>query len=100
MSITFAIEARTDDEAQALAVEDAPSLNVHHGGGYRLLRTLGIEPDCCGTIDAAELLARIDNGPRHPVADCRETYYVTERLPLLRNIAVAAERVGRRVVWA
>ena len=100
MSITFAIEAQTDAEAQALAVEDAPSLNVHNGGGYRLLRALGIEPDCWGTIDAAELLDRIDHGPRVEVGEWRDTYYVTEHLPILRNIAAAAARVGRPVVWA
>ena len=100
MSITFAIEARTAEEAQALAVEDAPTMNVHNAGACLVFTALGLDLACSGTIDAAELLDRIDHGPRHPAGDWRETRYVTERLPRLREIAAAALRLGRQVGWS
>ena len=92
MSITFCIEAHSPSEDEALHSEHAPELNVHIGGASRLLAALGVVPDHYGTIDANDLLARI--------AACPDSAkYVTERLTQLSEIAVAADRLGRRVVW-
>ena len=59
MSITFCVEAHSEAEDDALSSENAPILNVHNTGGYTLLATLGIDLDHYGTIDAADLHARI-----------------------------------------
>lgn len=32
--------------------------NVHNQGGMALLRSIGVEPDSCGTLDAADVVAR------------------------------------------
>jgi meromycolic acid enoyl-[acyl-carrier-protein] reductase len=69
MSITFCVEAHSEAEDDALASENAPTLNVHNTGGWTLLAVLGIEPDHYGTIDAADLLARIDAGPGGPIPE-------------------------------
>ena len=93
MSITFCIEAHNEAEDTALISEHAPELNVHIAGGSRLLAALGIEPDHDGTIDAGDLLTRLD------ARSVSTDGYVTERLPRLREIATAAQRLGRQVVW-
>ena len=99
MSITFCVEAHSEAEDDALASENVPTLNVHNTGGWTLLAVLGIEPDHYGTIDAADLLARIGAAPVGPIAEHPGLDYVLARLPLLRRVAVAAHRLGRRVVW-
>src|SRR5215203_1717642 len=99
MSITFCVEAHNEAEDDALASENAPSLNVHNTGGWTLLAVLGIEPDHYGTIDAADLLARTDAAPVGPIPEHPGLDYVAARLPLLRDVAVAAARLGRQVVW-
>lgn len=40
--------------------DDDNFMNVSNTNGWLLLRTLGIEPDYSGNIDAEELLNRID----------------------------------------
>jgi hypothetical protein len=99
MSITFCVEAHSEAEDDALASENAPTLNVHNTGGWALLAVLGIEPDHYGTIDSAELLARIDAAPVGPIPEHPGLDYVVARLPRLRDVAVAAHRLGRQVVW-
>ena len=99
MSITFCIEARSPAEDDALRSEHAPELNVHNAGGWTLLAALGIEPDHYGTIDAADLLARIDTAATDPIAEHLDPTTSPTRLPMLRDVAVAADRLGRQVVW-
>ena len=99
MSITFCIEAHSPSEDEALRSEDAPELNVHNTGGWTLLAVLGIDLDHCGTIDAADLLARIDAAPVGPVPEHLGLDYVVARLPRLRDVAVGGQRLGRQVVW-
>ncbi|MFV0308021.1 MAG: hypothetical protein ACK5OX_09805, partial [Desertimonas sp.] len=67
-------------------------LNLHHAGAFDLLRQIRIVPDHTGTIDADELIRRIDH--THPYGP-----YAIDRLPRLRRIAVAAQHLGRQVVW-
>ena len=90
MSITFCIEAHSDTEDDALDSENAPTLNVHNNGGWLVLLSLGIEPNHYGEIDAADLLARIDAIPDG---------FINDRLARLREVAVAAHRLHRLVVW-
>lgn len=92
MSITFCIEAHSPDEDHALRAEGAPELNVHNVGAFDLLRQVGIVPDHTGTIDPGDLIRRIDHA--HPYGP-----YAIDRLPRLRRVAVAAQRLGRQVVW-
>src|SRR3954468_4362244 len=99
MSITFCVEAHSDAEDNALASQHAPTLNVHNTGGWTLLAVLGIDLDHYGTIDAADLLARFDAAPAGPIPEQRGLDYVVTRLPRLREVAVAAHRPGRQVVW-
>ena len=99
MSITFCIAAHSPTEDEALHSEDAPELNVHNTGGWTLLAVLGIELDHYGTIDAADLLTRIDAGPVGPIPEHPGHDYVAARLPRLRQVAVAAQRLSRQVVW-
>ena len=101
MSITFAIEAHTVAELDALACEHAPTLNVHNTGGYTLLAALGIEPDYCGSIDAAELLERIDRGPQR--ADPARTPAPSTSPNGCHGSARSPSpphRLGRQVMWA
>ena len=98
MSITFCVEAHSEAEEDALASEHAPTLNLHNTGGCTLLAVLGIDLDRYGTIDAADLLARIDTGPVGPIPEHPGLDYVVARLPRLREVAVAAHRLGRQVV--
>lgn len=93
MSITFCIESRSEREERALESEGAPVLNVHNAGGFILLDRLGYELDHYGTVDAADLIARIDAAA--PVSDD----YLAARLPRLRAVAVAARNLDRLVVW-
>ena len=99
MSITFCVEAHSEAEDNALASQHAPTLNVHNTGGWSLLAVLGIDLDHYGTIDAADLLARIDAAPVGPIPEHPGLDYVVTRLPRLRTVAVAAYRLGRQVVW-
>ena len=99
MSITFCIESRSPADDEALHSEHAPELNVHNAGGWALLTALGIEPDHYGTIAAADLLTRINTAGTGPDVWPLDADYITTRLPLLRDIAVAADRLGRQVVW-
>lgn len=94
MSITFCIESHNTPEDRALRSEGAPELNVHNTGGLNLLAVVGLEPDHYGEIDAANLIARIDRAA--PVVS---DHYVAARLPILRTVALAAHRLGRKVVW-
>src|SRR5687767_3635353 len=45
MSITFRVEAHNEADDEALASENAPTLNVHNTGGWTLLAVLGLELD-------------------------------------------------------
>ena len=99
MSITFCIEAHSDDRGRRARRENAPTLNVHNTGGWTLLAALGIDPDHYGD-DRRRRPARphrrrpVGPIPEHPGLD-----YVVARLPRLRDVAVAAHRLGRQVVW-
>jgi hypothetical protein len=99
VSITFCIEALSPAEDEALHSEHAPELNVHNAGGWTLLAALGIEPDHYGTITPGDLLDRIDSATAAPIPENLSVDYVAARLPLLRDIATAAGRLGRQVVW-
>lgn len=94
MSITFCIESRSEREDRALESEGAPVLNVHNAGGFSLLDRLGYELDHYGTVDAADLIARIDAAAPTVTDD-----YLAARLPRLRAVAVAARNLDRLVVW-
>ena len=109
MSITFCIEAHSPTDDDALRSEDAPELNVHNSGCWTLLVVLGITPVHYGEIDAADLLARIDaaherDSVRPP--SCRfvpshieRDHYLARNTARLRDVAVAANALGRQVVW-
>jgi hypothetical protein len=99
MTITFCIQSHNPADDQALRSEDAPELNVHNAGGWTLLAALGIEPDHYGTLDAGDLLDRITAATAAPVPAHLNADYITARLPLLHDIAIAAARLNRQVVW-
>src|SRR5690349_10408579 len=109
MSITFCIEAHSPTEDEALRSEDAPELNVHNSGRFSLFAALGITPDQYGEIDAADLIARIDAArERDSVRPCSCGFvpghierddYLDRNTARLRDVAVAANALGRQVVW-
>lgn len=57
MSITFSPTHRDDDGAIWHDESDL-DVNVSNSNGHALLTALGIEPECYGSIDAADLQAR------------------------------------------
>ena len=91
MSITFCVEAHSKPRTTHSPPRTRPTLNVHNTGGWLVLLSLGINPDHYGEIDAADLLARIDAIP--------DEGSINDRLARLRDVAVAAHRLDRQVVW-
>lgn len=120
MSMTFTIARRMDDGAWWHGDHDA-AFNVHNAGGYAILRTIGIEPDYCGTADAADVVARcvtwravdapargvveprVTGGDGHAImVECGVGYeYVAERIARLEALArIAVAEDGAAVGWS
>jgi len=60
MSMTFTIAHRIDVDGREVWShgECDATFNVHNAGGWAILRTIGIEPDYCGAVEAADVVAR------------------------------------------
>jgi hypothetical protein len=114
MSITFSVAYDPADTG------DLPDLNVSNTNGWTLLDALGIAPDYCGEVPATalvamcdQLMAGHDDGvPSHEgpgmlgsayvanMVDCgRRPGYLQDRAAALLAVAVAAQSLGRDVVW-
>lgn len=96
------------------------TFNVHNAGGCAILRTLGYEPDSCGTLDPADVLARIAlweafGDPSGVTVPPSDEYvpsgarivelgisgpYVRERIRKLAELADLALASGRMVGWS
>jgi hypothetical protein len=60
MSMTFTICERVTVDGREVWShgECDATFNVHNAGGYAILRSIGIEPDSCGSHEAADVVAR------------------------------------------
>lgn len=60
MSMTFTIAHRITVDGREVWShgECDATFNVHNAGGFAILRTIGIEPDHCGSWEAADVMAR------------------------------------------
>lgn len=124
MSVTFAPTYADGDPSSHW---DDHGLNVSNANGWRILRSLDIEADYCGSIEADDLIGRIhlvmavgakdiidtaDPATKGLVAmlaeggacvtDCSPPLdtYLDSRLPWLLEVAEKAKRMGRDVTWA
>lgn len=105
MSITFSPSNDYDKEC----------LNVSNSNAYAILEVLGIEPYYCGSIEASELIEKIDSVtsvqsavveptieqiPGHAtIIDCGRTEeYLIRRLRELRRMATNFP--NQKIVWA
>lgn len=118
MSMTFTIARRMADGAWWHGEHDA-AFNVHNAGGMAILESIGIEPDYCGSHDAADVLARCvawraTDAEAHgtfPASDVRgdgarmvtvgvSREYVAHRVGCLEELARIAVGEGAAVGWS
>jgi hypothetical protein len=93
MSITFYIEGEIDN--------DDFEVNVANSNAAEMFRTMGVEFDYCGASDkfaakavnAIVMIAYAGNTPDY-------VGYFSERLARLAQVAIEADKQGKRVVWA
>lgn len=121
MSMTFTIAHREQDGDRVVWShgECDATFNVHNAGGYALLRTVGIEPDYAGSVDAAECLNRCvawraTEAPARGIVEPAVTVgggarmvefgvnreYVAERVARLEELARVCVASGAWVGWA
>ena len=108
MSMTFTIARRMDDGAWWHGHHDA-AFNVHNSGGCAILRAIGLEADCCGSHDAADVVARcVTYRATHADAPAVRPMvrvgvdddYVAERVVQLEELARIAAAEGAAVGWS
>ena len=108
MSMDFTIARRMDDGAWWHGPHDA-AFNVHNQGGCAILRAIGIDPDSCGSHDAADVHARCvawrathaePSGARPMVRVGVDDDYVAERIAWLEELARIAVAEGAEVGWS
>jgi len=108
MSMDFTIARRMDDGSWWHGHHDA-AFNVHNQGGCAILRAIGIEPDACGSHDAADVHARCVTWrathaapapAARPITVGVDESYVATRIVRLEALARIAAAEGADVGWS
>lgn len=88
MSVTFFVSNH---------YSDAPQMNVSNMNAFSVLRDLGIDAEYSGTIDAADLLNRLQSTT---MVDCPEyAYWGASYADRLISIARRAIYENEKVTW-
>ena len=115
MSITFSPQTSRDN------LWEEASLNVSNANGLALLSAMGVEADYCGSMDAEAFLGHVlvglatcDDSALEPCESMgflgmlnvrvhdmgRREGYMSDRLNVLRDIALTAQEHGLAVTWS